>query len=278
MFSSLITLNSTPRCTQDSADSYYSSKSSSTPSSTSTITKKARENGHPQLRVAQTKTEIVKLNVGGKKFATTLCTLQNQGQNLLTLMLDNKAKGLPSLEDDEGYLFIDRNGTVFEVLLDYLRTGTITLPSNVSAQQVLNEADFFLIAVPSNKLSKPIITEVGELLDGTLWNQHVQTFLELYWKGIEEQIVKNIAWGFTQITLIISEMKNEPESTANVPQKIRELQFKFPAEWMNGMVWSLLMHEIESKGYVVQEDAWAGELNDSRYFVLKWGYSFAKGN
>jgi hypothetical protein len=64
---------------------------------------------------------IVKLNIGGQKFMTTLATLLGQGEeNLFGVLLKD---GNAVVKDDEGAIFIDRDGAYFGVLLSFLRTG-----------------------------------------------------------------------------------------------------------------------------------------------------------
>jgi len=52
---------------------------------------------------------IIKLNVGGKRFATTRSTINSCGDNFLTLLTD-EAQKVPVQLDEKGYIFVDRNG------------------------------------------------------------------------------------------------------------------------------------------------------------------------
>ena len=71
---------------------------------------------------------LVQLNVGGRKFDTTEATLGSRGPNFLTSLLTSQ---LPSTRDHNGRLFIDRSSALFEVLLEYLRTHVLRIPSNI---------------------------------------------------------------------------------------------------------------------------------------------------
>ena len=71
---------------------------------------------------------LVKINIGGRKFDTTESTLNLRGPNFLSSLVTSQ---LPSLKDDEGRFFIDRSGTIFEVLLEFLRTGILTIPPHI---------------------------------------------------------------------------------------------------------------------------------------------------
>lgn len=88
--------------------------------------------------------DIIKLNVGGFRYETTLNTLEREPESMLASMFSGRHK-LVSGED--GYHFIDRNGEVFKYILKYLRDGKINL-ENLSYQEindVLDEADYFNI-------------------------------------------------------------------------------------------------------------------------------------
>eukprot|EP01084_Bolivina_argentea_P203046 346827_1 len=73
--------------------------------------------------VAVTHMEIIKLNVGGIKFSTTKSTLLQFGffRGLLSgNFLQNQ---------DDGCYFVDRDGKMFEYLLNYARCGYVSIPA-----------------------------------------------------------------------------------------------------------------------------------------------------
>jgi len=97
-------------------------------------------------RQARNQQQLVKLNVGGVKYITSETTLTSRGINFLSVMLENDKEGkIPAVRDDDDFIFIDRNGRVFEVILDYLRTGKLIVPPTLSQQQVALELDFYQI-------------------------------------------------------------------------------------------------------------------------------------
>ena len=72
--------------------------------SASSTRKATKDNGHGQ--------HIIKLNVGGRRFMTTYATLRSKGTNFLTKLIDNDLQHkIPSAKDEQGYYFIDQNGT-----------------------------------------------------------------------------------------------------------------------------------------------------------------------
>ena len=84
----------------------------------------------------------IKLDVGGFKFTTTRTTLQAAPDS----MLDAYFSGRHTNEtDDEGYHFIDRDGTHFRHILNFLRDQknfTLELPTE-QMKELINEADYY---------------------------------------------------------------------------------------------------------------------------------------
>eukprot|EP01116_Phalansterium_solitarium_P021774 TRINITY_DN6924_c0_g1_i5.p1 TRINITY_DN6924_c0_g1~~TRINITY_DN6924_c0_g1_i5.p1 ORF type:complete len:374 (+),score=-6.71 TRINITY_DN6924_c0_g1_i5:474-1595(+) len=85
----------------------------------------------------------IKLNVGGTKFETSRSTLSSSfdPDSMLAAMFS----GRHSLEKDEnGCVFIDRNGDLFGIILEWLRTGIA--PQNLdrfTRERLLEEANYF---------------------------------------------------------------------------------------------------------------------------------------
>ena len=68
---------------------------------------------------------IVRLNVGGKRFTTSLQTLTRDQNSMLAAMFSGRHKVETT---DDGSFFIDRGGTYFRFILNYLRDGELVLP------------------------------------------------------------------------------------------------------------------------------------------------------
>lgn len=75
---------------------------------------------------------VVRLNVGGTSYCTTLATLQKEEQSLLSDMFGTDGDEIRLSEIlrvlPDGSYFLDRDGHLFRFILDYLRTGKVTLP------------------------------------------------------------------------------------------------------------------------------------------------------
>lgn len=86
--------------------------------------------------------KMIRLNVGGRSFATTLTTLQKYPDTFLarSLATDNK---IPLLRDETGAYFIDRNGELFAYVLDYYRIDRVVYPTLISREDFNRELDFW---------------------------------------------------------------------------------------------------------------------------------------
>jgi hypothetical protein len=92
--------------------------------------------------------EFVSLNVGGKYYQTSLSTLRAHPASFLSQMFTHPIAALQDPRD--GSYFLDRNGDVFGMILDYLRTGTLTVPRDPATYVTLRrEVCFFGLPVSS---------------------------------------------------------------------------------------------------------------------------------
>jgi len=85
----------------------------------------------------------VKLNVGGVFFQTNLSTLMKEKDSLLFSLVTGK---LESYQSNDGFFYIDRDGTRFKHILNFLRDGLI--PQKVfcdMGEELMIEAKFFEI-------------------------------------------------------------------------------------------------------------------------------------
>ena len=85
----------------------------------------------------------VKLNVGGQHFTTSVQTLTKDPNSMLAAMFSGRFEMKPS---EDGSFFIDRDGTHFRFILNFLRTGKLTLPEGATCTKELEEeAEFYQI-------------------------------------------------------------------------------------------------------------------------------------
>ena len=85
--------------------------------------------------------ENIKIDVGGRIFKTSLKTLRKEPESVLALMFSEK---FDLKKEDDGSFFIDRDGTVFHHVLNYLRDGEILEDAiEDHEQQLQREAEFY---------------------------------------------------------------------------------------------------------------------------------------
>ena len=94
----------------------------------------------------------IQLNVGGELYTTTRTTLSNCGENMLSNLVSGKYS-------DKNEYFIDRDGTTFREILNFLRTlERYELPSNSDKlNALLIEAEYYAMS--------PLIEKIQERLD-----------------------------------------------------------------------------------------------------------------
>ena len=85
----------------------------------------------------------IKLNVGGQHFTTSLQTLTKDTGSMLHAMFSGRFDTKPA---EDGSYFIDRDGTHFRYILNYLRTGELVFPEDkVVRRELLSEAEFYQV-------------------------------------------------------------------------------------------------------------------------------------
>ena len=103
---------------------------------------------------------IGKLNVGGQHFTTSLQTLTRDPNSMLAAMFSGRHE-LETTED--GSFFIDRDGTYFRFILNYLRNGELILPEGATFLKELDaEAKFYQLQGILNELKPKLQKEFEE--------------------------------------------------------------------------------------------------------------------
>ena len=89
----------------------------------------------------------VRLDIGGHTFTTSTQTLRRDTDSMLAAMFSGRH---PLKQESDGSYFIDRDGTHFRYILNFLRDGTVdegTLPSDVvTLKEILREAKYYQIS------------------------------------------------------------------------------------------------------------------------------------
>jgi hypothetical protein len=140
---------------------------------------------------------LVGLNVGGRRFLTYCSTLEKIESTFLTALVSGDfdcvqdEKGvwflLRLLGSLLGYLFIDRNPTYFEPILDYLRTSIWKCPPDLDEETFLAEGQFYGV-VQNAQPKKPRIHAAPQTLPKYRFSDEVlSNYLQ---QKREEKIIK----------------------------------------------------------------------------------------
>ena len=119
---------------------------------------------------------IVNLNVGGRRFTTSLQTLTKDPDSMLAAMFSRKFEVKP-LED--GAFFIDRDGKHFRFIHNYLRTGKLTLPKGATfLDELAEEAEFYQI----QRILDELVSKVSEYFEESviLTNEEHRSVLNVW--------------------------------------------------------------------------------------------------
>lgn len=98
----------------------------------------------PMGTIAPSNPELVYLNVGGFSYTTTRTTLCRVKGSVLEAMFSGRHSN-NALQDTNGIYQLDRNGTHFGYILDYLRCGAVvSLPdTELARRELLVEAEYY---------------------------------------------------------------------------------------------------------------------------------------
>ncbi|KAL6988666.1 hypothetical protein U1Q18_014422 [Sarracenia purpurea var. burkii] len=87
-------------------------------------------------------TSLVRLNIGGKKFCTTIDTLtQREPDSMLAAMFSGRHTLCH--DSEKGYVFVDRDGKHFRHILNWLRDGVVPTLKDNEYPELLREAEYY---------------------------------------------------------------------------------------------------------------------------------------
>ncbi|XP_008240560.1 PREDICTED: FH protein interacting protein FIP2 isoform X4 [Prunus mume] len=85
---------------------------------------------------------LIRLNIGGKKFCTTIDTLtQREPDSMLAAMFSGRHTLCQ--DPEKGYVFVDRDGEHFRHILNWLRDGVVPTLKDSKYTELLREAEYY---------------------------------------------------------------------------------------------------------------------------------------
>ncbi|NXK24799.1 KCNRG protein, partial [Arenaria interpres] len=123
--------------------------------------------------------EVVVLSVGGVRFVTRASTLQRFPESRLARMLNDDDQEFKLVN---GEFFVDRDGTLFSYIMDFLRTLQVSLPTDFSDYQRLRrEAEFYGLYPLADLLSQEHLLKPRlEILEVRFSLQEMQAFFRVF--------------------------------------------------------------------------------------------------
>ncbi|CAI0432762.1 unnamed protein product [Linum tenue] len=85
---------------------------------------------------------IVRLNIGGKKFSTTVDTLTNREPHSMLAAMFSGRHTLYQ-DSDSGQVFVDRDGKHFRHVLNWMRDGVVPTLSDAEYLELMREAEYY---------------------------------------------------------------------------------------------------------------------------------------
>lgn len=156
---------------------------------------------------------MVVLSVGGVRFVTLASTLLRFPESRLAQMLNNDDQEFKLVN---GEFFVDRDGTLFSCILDFLRTLQISLPTDFSDYQRLQrEAEFYRLYPLANLLKQEHLLKPRlEILEVRFSLQDMQAFFRIF--GSCSTTVETLA---EQITVFSGQQSGQNWSSPFLSQK-----------------------------------------------------------
>ncbi|KFZ51591.1 Putative potassium channel regulatory protein, partial [Antrostomus carolinensis] len=123
--------------------------------------------------------EVVVLSVGGVRFVTRASTLQRFPESRLARMLNDDDQEFKLVN---GEFFVDRDGTLFSYIMDFLRTLQLSLPTDFSDYQRLQrEAEFYELYPLADLLSQEHLLKPRlEILEVRFSLHKMQAFFRIF--------------------------------------------------------------------------------------------------
>ena len=101
--------------------------------------------------------ETVQFDVGGKLFKVSRDLIDQHPETMLAKLISETWE-----KDPDKQIFIDRDGNLFSHALNYLRYGSIELPSSIPRSMFDRELDYYGIGAPESTVSQLSLAELPQ--------------------------------------------------------------------------------------------------------------------
>ncbi|CAB4312289.1 unnamed protein product [Prunus armeniaca] len=127
------------------------------------------------------KSSVIRLNIGGNKFCTSVDTLTQREPNSMLAAMFSGRHNIACEEDcEKGYVFIDRDGTHFRHILNWLRDATVPLlEERCKYSELLREAEYFQLVGLTEEIHAFLNKEDDQIakLDAELTRRDIINFI-----------------------------------------------------------------------------------------------------
>mmetsp|Transcript_10495 Transcript_10495/g.18961 ORF Transcript_10495/g.18961 Transcript_10495/m.18961 type:complete len:289 (+) Transcript_10495:248-1114(+) len=114
------------------------------------------------MDVQAIRSQTIKFNVGGRHFEVLRDLIEKQPESML-------GRGVSETwqHDPEKTIFFDRDGDIFAQVLNYLRYGTIVLPTNMPKEMFIRDLDFYVLDYNDEviKDGDKVLAELKEVIE-----------------------------------------------------------------------------------------------------------------
>lgn len=119
--------------------------------------------------------EIIHLTVGGVNYLTTRTTLTKFPNSMIGVMFSGQ---FATTQLSDGSFFIDRDGQIFKYVLNFLRSGQLTLPKDFKdLSQLKLEVEFYQI-LPLVEIVSLLFRKQLEQEEKQLEREELNSFFE----------------------------------------------------------------------------------------------------
>ena len=115
--------------------------------------------------------EVITLNVGGQRISTTRQTLLSIPETFFTSLISGR---IPSLRDNTGAVFIDRDPVLFNIILNFLRTRQTPVVDETTLDALRHESEFYGITPLSVRLDLVHQQLKKDVCGGVLFQGHLK--------------------------------------------------------------------------------------------------------